>query len=183
MTDASIRWLNIGENRSEWARLIEGIETTDFFQLWPVYACAPDIETQVVSALADRDGSSWLVTDIGGAWPSLIKDGAWRTRLAEVRGWVLWSGSASPEQTIRAAAWLNERRDVIREWLHGPLIVVAHPLDWRRIRLEATDLWSVHIDVIRLTAPALRSPPEFPLVNSLSDMEFAESREGQGIAP
>lgn len=167
-------WLDVGENRKEWARLMRGIELVDFFQLWAVHTVNDSLEAEFEATFGDSPvvtTSHWVRSDVRqlvGLGSFLTPD---RIGLTGSDGWLITARGAAPEQIVRLTATLNQKRDVIREMLRGPLVLALHPLDWMMTRHEATDLWSVHVDVIRFTARPLNYAPTLATYEPLGLME------------
>lgn len=173
MTDAG--WLDLGENTAEWQALIEAIELADFFQLRAVQLAEAHLEPLFLAALAAEYGGRPARLEITRLTELLVDiplDASARERLRRASGWCMVAGSAEPSAVARAAAILNQRRDVIRDLLDGPLVMALHPLDWQVVRLEATDLWSVHAGVHRFVAGPLPDPPGFPLIRPVCSTEL-----------
>lgn len=177
MTETS--WLTDGENAVEWAALVDEIELADFFQLHAIYLADASLEAPFVAAFAAAMGERWVRFESSCVADLLVDtplDAAFRRRLAGASGWCLVARGAEPVAVARAAAILNQRRDVIRGLLAGPMVVVLHPLDWRIVRREAADLWSVHIGVRRFTAAPVSDPPRFPMVRPVCATELRRVR-------
>lgn len=164
-------WLDCGENAHEWRALVEAVELADFFQLRAIQLADSVLESHLVASLSDVLGERWQrfqqsqVIDLLTPTPL---DADFRARLRQAKGWCVVAAGADVRSVARAAAILNQRRDVIREALDGPMLVALHPLDWRVVRLEAPDLWSVHTGVSRFVASPLPDPPRFPIERRLS---------------
>lgn len=181
MTETS--WLTDGENAVEWAALVDEIELADFFQLHAIYLADASLEAPFVAAFAAAMGERWVRFESSCVADLLVDtplDAAFRRRLAGASGWCLVARGAEPVAVARAAAILNQRRDVIRGLLAGPMVVVLHPLDWLIVRREAADLWSVHIGVCRFTAAPVPEPPRFPIVRPVCRTEL---RRVRGMSP
>lgn len=177
---SALDWLALGENRDEWSRLIDGVELADFFQLWAVHIPSSAIEGAFAAsfeATLRAASPRWLQADVSGFLRDRPFASEASTGLRRAGGWLLRAGDASPTEVARAAAILNQKRDVLRGMLKGPFVLALHPADWRNAREEATDLWSVHIDVIRFSERPLSDPPGFPLREPLSLTQLSRLAE------
>ncbi len=177
---SALDWLALGENRREWSRLIDGVGLADFFQLWVVHIPSSALEDAFAAsfgATLRAASPRWLQADVSGFLRDRPFASEASTELRRAGGWLLRAGDASPTEVARAAAVLNQKRDVLRGMLKGPFVLALHPLDWRNAREEATDLWSVHIDVIRFSERPLSDPPGFPLREPLSLTQLSRLAE------
>lgn len=176
MSDA---WLAIGENRAEWVALTEALDLADFFQLHVVQLADASLEGAFLASLADALGSRWdgfVRSTLRELLVEIPLDAAFRSRLSGAAGWCLTSGGVGRSGVALAAAILNQRRDVIRELLSGPMVAALHPEDWRIVRGEAADLWSVHVAVSRFSAAPLANSPRFPLLRTALLLEWERVR-------
>lgn len=142
-------------NQAEWPRLVAAVELTPGFAIFVVVVSEPSLAEpveQVIATLMEQHGVArcerWYDSDPLDVLLAASPDRP-RYQIISLVPREVGSLRDDPERNTALLMRLNQRRDVIRTRLAGPLFLLVDRERMRSFPGYAPDLWSAHAAVFR----------------------------------
>lgn len=142
-------------NQAEWQRLVAAVELTPGFAIFVVVVSEPSLAepvTRALETLMEQHGVArcerWYDSDPLDVLVAASPDRP-RYQIISLVPREVGSLRDDPERTTALLMRLNQRRDVIRTRLAGPLFLLVDRERMRSFPGYAPDLWSAHAAVFR----------------------------------
>ncbi|NJK31431.1 MAG: hypothetical protein HC927_02870 [Deltaproteobacteria bacterium] len=173
-------WLERGANRAQWRRLVDMLDLNEGFIFIAVLVSSPDLGVAVADGLKQLARGwdyEYVQHAIGSERARPVVSELLRLDPAQPT-FALIDAVGSPGERPRldllsvAMLQINQRRDVIRARLRGPLVFILDRTSHRAIGMNAPDLWSVRSGEFEFEV-GVRVEPWHPRELLLTNYELA----------